>query len=201
MRFWICGVLAVFVAAFQSIQTLGAASSPNVTAAGSALFPSPRWLPKQCHDLQARVSFRVLCPTRLPHARDGTAPTGVALSSSGAHGKWIELVAQYGTPTDPQSWALNNPSYFFHLIMLEGPVPANDLELGTAMRVGRRSLAGHSGVLYREPSWASCHCAQGGHLIFIWTEKRTQYVVSLHRWLFAPTLTLMGMLIKNLRQP
>lgn len=159
-----------------------------------------------CSEVQALARFQVLCPTRLPHAGDGTVPQTFSFSLDKPEktpADWVYVGASYGVPVDPTHWELNRPRWFLHFVILEGSLSDKLLELAPGpyrqRDLGARTLGGRRGRLYRQRSYAVCGCGFGGHYTFVWQENGVTYAASLHRWDSAEaTLALLGRLIEGL---
>ena len=57
-----------------------------------------------------------------------------------------------------------------------------DRERSTAVRIGTPTWGGRRGVLALAPSFDRSSTIHGDHLVFVWKEGATGYVVSLHVW-------------------
>lgn len=169
--------------------TASRAGAP-VRAGGYRLYPVPKTLARQCAVAQSHVRFPVLCPTLLPHARDGTVPRTFAQWANypqNTIAPWLLVGGSYGIEGDPTDWNGNEPIWFFHFFLLEGKLNAKLLDLsGVAYPqrlLGRHTIAGHSGELYDQVSYSVCpSCSFTGHVTFVWSQHGVTYAASLHRW-------------------
>jgi len=98
--------------------------------------------------------------------------------------------AFYGAPDEnPRHQRDNTPRRFFHLMIWGGPVPDGALQLGDKAGgrllqrpLGAYSIDGHHGRLYRGlPYWLGGG-EYGNHYTFVWGNKQSRLVVSLHAW-------------------
>jgi hypothetical protein len=195
----------------QSLRTNGNAT-PFMVTSTIRVFPAPGRMRVQCRRAQKYVSFPVLCPTVMPHARDGTAPATFAQWADypkPVKAKWLYVGGLYGgSETDPQDWSGNDPAVFFHFFVFEGNLSPTLLNLRGVPHpqqfIGRRTLGGHLGDLYKQVSYSLCSdCSFTGHITFIWKEHGATYAASLHRWSLRPSaseVALLATLITHLRR-
>jgi hypothetical protein len=182
------------------------AEEPIVKVAGHPLDAAPPAMQTNCRRAQARVRFRLLCPTLLPHAGDGTKPRTYAVwadSPKATRADWLYVGAGYSVANDPEHWEWNNPNLFLHFFVYEGKLSPRLLDLsGTdypQKLIGARTIGVRRGKLYEQVSYDLCGCGFGGHYTFLWRERGTTYAASLHRWLPRPTLRVLEALILHLK--
>lgn len=192
-------------------SSLRAADAASTSPSRIKLFAAPLRMATQCRRAQRHVTFVVLCPTAMPHARDGTQPATFAQWADypkAVTAKWLYAGGTYGgSETDPQDWSGNSPDVFFHFFVFEGQLTAQLLNLRGVPHpqvfLGRRQLGGHTGNLYKQVSYSLCsECSFTGHVTFIWKERGVTYAASLHRWSLQPSsqeLNLLSDLIEHLR--
>jgi hypothetical protein len=182
--------IALFVTVGDTRVARGIATqAAPVTAGGYRLYPAPTRLANQCRRAQAHVGFRVLCPTLLPRAKDGTRPNTYAQWADfpkDVKAAWLYAGGNYGLEADPQHWEWNNPNLFLHFVVLQGKLTATQLELSgfrpPQTVLGPRMVAGHRGMLYQQAAYRVCGCGFGGHITFVWHQNGATYAASLHRW-------------------
>ena len=78
------------------------------------------------------MRFRVLCPTFLPRAKDGTKPQTYAQWAGfpkPTRADWLYVGAGYSAENDPEHWEWNNPDLFLHVFVYEGKLSPSLLEL------------------------------------------------------------------------
>jgi hypothetical protein len=191
--------------AFIAVLVLGGSvATPGRTliVAGYRLYPAPPRLASQCKAAQRHVSFPVLCPTLLPHARDGTVPSTFAAWADypkAGIAPWLGVEGHYGVEGDPVYWNDNTPTWFFHFFVYEGKLDARQLNLTGVPYpqtfLGRHTIAGHRGALYDQVSYSICNeCSFTGHVTFIWHEHGVTYAASLHRWSARPDPSVLSIL-------
>ena len=162
---------------FGMALTYAAASTGNVPdsviAGGYRLYPAPAVLARQCSTAQAHVRFTMLCPTLMPHARDGTVPSTFAQWANypqNTIAPWLLVGGNYGgAEGDPADWRANEPIWLFHFFLFEGKLNAKLLNLSRVpypqRLLGRYTIAGHFGKLYDQVSYSICaSCSFTGHV-------------------------------------
>ena len=197
--------------------------APPRALAPARLFPTPARVIVQCRLAQARASFPILCPVRLPRPFVGwprdEPPDAVAeiLLAPGASSRSRAqrrrapaggLSIGYGAPWEPSSgpdWRLhlwrNRPCCFLHFELgrrAEGrrhvPAGAEPAQLG-----GRRGLL-KDATTYGAFSREGDHLYWANHTRFLWRENGVPYVATLHRFgTEQETRALLGRLLRQLR--
>jgi hypothetical protein len=169
-------------------------------------FPTPARVLVRCRRSQARVSFPVLCPRRLPRPFIGwpgsKAPRVTAYLLAGGVG------IAYGGPWEPDSgpdWRLhlwrNRPCCFLHFEVFRRSASARSIPDGARPA----TLGGRHGLLKDATSWGLAspsgdYLYWPNHTRFLWRERGVDYVASLHRFgSLRETRTLLGRLIGELR--
>lgn len=197
--------------------------APAEALAPARLSPTPARVVVQCKLAQARASFPILCPARLPRPFIGwprdEPPRVVAeiLLAPGASSRSRAerrraaaggVSVGYGAPWEPDSgpdWQLhlwrNRPCCFLHFEVFrrhEGPqhVPAGAVAAELGGRKGLVKDATTYGVMSRTGDylyWAN-------HTRFLWRENGIPYVATLHRFgTKDDTRALLGRLVRELR--
>lgn len=181
---------ALLVVALALADVAGSAARVPAPVAGYELKPLPVAARAECRRTQGAVAFPLLCPRYLPRAADGTVARVSARVSGRSGSAWASVSFGYGVGLDPEHWEWNNPDLFLHFVVFAGAIPDAALELRGShpqQVVARRTLGGHSGILYGQVSYAECGCGLGGHYTFVWRERGVRYAASLHRWRPQPT--------------
>jgi YVTN family beta-propeller protein len=163
------------------------------------LLPVPDEVLRVCHRVQAKGSFPVLCPTRLPRASVGSPgqpPNALTALPIGERSRIEGVEFAYGAPYENQQWK-NIPTRFLHLAVLDGTSALAGPE-GSWERLGQTTLGGRRGELYQAPPYPEGGY-HGNHLIFIWLEGHQRYAVSLHSWGSREALGLLGAIVSGLR--
>jgi hypothetical protein len=205
-----------------SVATDTARPHHPVVVDGFRLYPVPAPVVAVCAAQARRVAIRVLCPTLLPRASQGTRPgdppapvhaTSFQPGSSYAY----HLVLIYSAPWEqPGKQRLNSPRRFLHFEVL-GLIPSRLPKHSFTRFVvdprarapgGRRFLqplrpltvGARRGMLYAGLPYNEGGDELGGHLTFIWHDGRILRVASLHAW--EPrrqTLDVLRALVESLR--
>jgi hypothetical protein len=189
---------------------------------GFRLYPAPAPVVSVCAAQARRVAIRVLCPTLLPRASQGTRPSdppatvhATSFPAGSRYGYHVVLI--YSAPWEQAGkQRLNSPRRFLHFEVL-GLIPGR-LPKHSFTRVvvdprarapgGRRFLqplrpltvGARRGMLYAGLPYNQGGNELGGHLTFIWHDGRIVRVASLHAW--EPrrqTLDVLRALIESLR--
>jgi hypothetical protein len=184
--------------------------APARALASVRLLATPIRVLNQCQLAQARASFQILCPARLPAPFIGWprgAPPPVTAERLGKR-EPIVLSIGYGAPWEPDSgpdWRLhlwrNRPCCFLHFEVFrrqEGPqhVPAG---------AHPATLGGRRGLLKDATSWGLAsregdYLYWSNHARFLWRENGVPYVATLHRFgTTQETRALLGRLIDELQ--
>jgi YVTN family beta-propeller protein len=195
-------VAVLFVILLLALTSGETESGVAGLAPGVRMFPVPTQVLTVCHRAQAKASFRVLCPARLPHASVGypsSPPNPLTARVLRDRGTLVGIEFGYGAPY-PRGQARNHPGRFLHLAVLRGDVPVAAPPRGSTP-LGDTILAGREGKLFQAPQysasrWGAYH---GNHLIFTWREKGSAYTISLHSWRRHEALQLLGKVIDSLR--
>lgn len=199
--------------------------APARALAPTRLAPTPLRILNQCRLAQARSSFPLLCPVRLPRPfvawprGDPPTPAAERLPAPGVSWRsrsdpryrkrtFSGVSIGYGAPWEPDSgpdWRIhlwrNRPCCFLHFEVFwrkDGPryVPAG---ARSATLEGRRGLlkdATSYGVASRENDYLYW----ANHTRFLWRENGVPYVATLHRFgTKQETRALLGQLLRQLR--
>jgi hypothetical protein len=169
-----------------------------------------------CNRLARTKSVLVLCPTVLPRPAPTNPATAVGVHTfpvchalvRPAACPLYDLAIMYGAPDEPPNGdgGHNPPATFLHFEMLGGRYVAEALSLhglaGTIplqRLIGRRTIAGHHGLLYFGLPYQHGGGEYGSHYTFIWLQGRWRYAASLHSWKpHAATLRVLAALIASL---
>jgi hypothetical protein len=184
------------------------------------LFPVSARIVAQCRRAQARSSFPILCPRRLPRpfVKPRLRLIAYVLPAPGAH--WSSrsdpryrnraaggLNFGYGGPWEPDSgpdWRIhlwrNRPCCFLHFEVFRRPGGRRQIPAGARPA----TLGGRHGLLTDATSWGlgspTGDYLFPNHTRFLWREQGVDYVASLHRFgTKAETQALLGRLIGELR--
>ena len=185
------------------------------------LFPVPERIVAQCHHAQARSSYAILCPQRLPRpfVRPRLRLTAYILPAPGAH--WSSrsdpryrhraaggLTFGYGAPWEPDSgpdWRIhlwrNRPCCFLHFEVFRRAAGRRQIPAGARPA----TLGGRHGLLADASSWGLAsptgdYLYFPNHTRFLWSEHGVDYVATLHRFgTRAETRGLLDRLIRELR--
>jgi hypothetical protein len=171
---------------------------------GFRLYPVPKQVVAVCAAQARRVAIRVLCPTLLPRASQGTRPSdrpatvhASSYQSGSRYGYHVLLI--YSAPWEQTGkQRLNSPRRFLHFEVL-GLIPSRLPKHSFTRFVvdprarapdGRRflqplrplTIGARRGVLYAGLPYNEGGDELGGHLTFIWRNGRVVRVASLHAW-------------------
>lgn len=177
-----------------------AGRSDETTRENSALQPMPRDAEQLCSSI---ALVRTACPRLVPKA---STLSGREIERPGLGYTTFNL--EGGTSyADPSR---DRPPSFVHLVVEGGnvrpsldvlvysrrrPVTSRDGLLDgpesreaaaknppNALYLGHRTWGGRRGDLVLAPPYDKVVSIHGGHLIFVWSDGETDYVVSLHAW-------------------
>jgi YVTN family beta-propeller protein len=189
-------VLLVAVLAGMPVGPVGSASSnPDTVRLG----PLPDNVLEVCRRAQAERSLELLCPALLPRATVGYPgqppnPLTARVLFDGRRAVGIEFA--YGAPYETKQWR-NHPRRFLHLAIFRGDSSYTQPPHGST-RLGRRRLAGRTGLLHHAPPYFRGGGYHGNHLIFRWRNGETPYTASLHSWRRDDALRLLEEVLNNL---
>ncbi|HEX2050138.1 MAG TPA: YncE family protein [Actinomycetota bacterium] len=177
--------------AIAGLGGIGRAAPPAV----AQLSPVPDEVVTVCRRAQAKASFAVLCPERLPRATMGhpsQPPPPLTARVLEDRGAIVGVEMGYGAPY-PRGRARNHPGRFLHFAVLRGDVevgkpPAGSTPLGVARLGGKR------GSLFQAPPYASSRWGSyhGDHVVFRWRHRGVPYTASLHSWDRSDAVPLLG---------
>jgi hypothetical protein len=177
-------------------DTGSSARPPESRAAVPSASPFPLLIPppkftRECRALRASRPFLVACPTGLPKpdsSRIAQAP--YVLSYVRLRGRFAAVMIVYGAPHQNLS-AGDTPRAFLHAEFFSAATMHSLLDgLGVfglsgsnplQTLVGKRTLGGHGGRLYRGLPYSRGGGELGGHLTFVW-QAGGSHAVSLHAW-------------------
>jgi YVTN family beta-propeller protein len=173
------------------VKPAGKAAPP-----GLRLVPLPATAVAACHRAQAKASFTVLCPARLPRAIRGLMP-GVPPSPLVVQGGSQVLDFGYSGVAGPEGSVpvrLNAPARFVHFVV-------GRAFLGVPPGARPASLGGHRGQLAPATPNGSFGSAPyyDNHVRFVWRERGTRYIATLHTFGEAATERLLDRLLRELR--
>ncbi len=166
-----------------------------LTVGAVPLWPVPGAVIRACRQAQARASFPVLCPARLPRASRGDlawdSPSPLEVTRSPE-----DLVFGYSAEAaglgPAQALALDGPDRFLHLVIglaTQGVPPG----------ARRARLGGHWGMLAPASSvenYAGAYFAN--HVRFVWREHGVAYLATLHTFGAHATTALLGRIVAGL---
>lgn len=163
---------------------------------GLRLVPLPAEVVAACRRAQSKASFTVLCPARLPRAIRGLTP-GVSPAPLVVQGGREVLDFGYSGVAGPEGKVpvgLNAPARFAHFVVgrafLGVPPGAHPATLGG--RRGELAPATPNGSFGSAPYFDN-------HVRFVWRERGTRYVATLHTFGEAATERLLDRLLRELR--
>lgn len=167
---------------------------PSAAFEPASLRPLPTTAVRECKELQAKLTFMLLCPRRLPrprwHWRHGAPAPTLQVERYGDRARpnrpgLLGLAFGYGAAVEPASGAwfwnrrtwLNRPAYFLHFtIYRRGPeaLPPGTRRRCFATRCGVVRYADGYGLRPgRGYYWAN-------HTWFLWRENGIPWATSLH---------------------
>jgi YVTN family beta-propeller protein len=149
-----------------------------------------------CRAMQRQVRWVVLCPSGLPRGARAHTP-GIAPLPLGAARRGDVLDFEYNAVSGPEGEvpvSLNRPAYFIHFVVGRATE-------GTPRGARRARLGGRSGLLAaatRDGSFVE-GAYFSNHVRFLWREKGTRYVATLHTFGERPAERLLGRIVASLR--
>jgi streptogramin lyase len=166
------------------------------------VLPVPSEILLVCHRAQAKGSFRVMCPARLPRASVGypsQPPNPLTARVLSDRGTLVGIEMGYGAPY-PRGQRRNHPGRFLHLAILRGDVEVAAAPKGSTP-LGTKRVGGRRGRLFQAPPYSNSRWGlyHGNHLIFRWRERGFPYTLSLHSWRRDEALQLLKKVINGLR--
>jgi len=173
------------------------------------LLPLPARVVGECRRAQARASFPILCPRRLPRPFVKSPVKFAAYVIPGPAGHTpLGLGFGYGAPWEPDSgpdWRLhlwrNRPCCFLHFEVFRRASGRRQVPAGAR----RAILGGRRGLLKDATSWGlgsstGDYLYFPNHTRFVWSEHGVDYVATLHRMgTLRETRALLARLIRELR--
>lgn len=197
----------------NTISRYGAAPSVDPRARSAAeirMAPAPWTVISSCQQVQAKVTFPVLCPTLIPRpllGLPGEPPPVLGTQTLRIAGTPTGLDIGYGAPWEadpaggmtasvvrPHRWR-NRPCCFLHFVIQradrqEGGVPRQ----ARPYRLGNRNglLLRANGKYFQGPYF-------GNHVRFFFRAYGVWYAATLHSFGNGPTTTLLGRIVAHLR--
>jgi hypothetical protein len=169
---------------------------PVARVAGIDVFELPDKLQAKCREVDRETSFRVLCPSVFPErTKEPVYPATARVLKDGKrfYGLEIGYSAAYGNPKK------NRPEAFVHFLVMNGDQKLGGPSIKKFKNLGKRKFGARRGRLYRAAGGFSIHF---DHYVFVWLERKTPYIASLHRWdRDQQTLALLARLVGSLRVP